>query len=119
MSLVSPDPTTMAILTNRFPGVLLWFGESTRSWWAMVWVSWGWRLVEATDVEELTRAIIQADTWPRPPAHPRRTGHHLEGRLHLSSNTESTRADLPALGWPLQPPIYTSAAKAQRIGDGR
>lgn len=58
----------VAILTCRFPGVALWFGEATGSWWALVRVSRGWRLVEAADVEELTRAIIQAETWPRPPA---------------------------------------------------
>jgi hypothetical protein len=34
----------------------------------MVHVSGGWRLVEAADVEELTRAIVQAETWPCPPA---------------------------------------------------
>jgi hypothetical protein len=90
----------VAILTHRFPGVPLWFGEATRCWWALVRVSWGWRLVEAADVEELTRAIIQADTWPRPPAHLRWTGHRLEGSFHLSPNTELTRADLPALRSP-------------------
>jgi transcriptional regulator with XRE-family HTH domain len=57
-----------------------------------------WRL--AADVEELTRAIIQTDTWPRPPAHLRWTGHRLEGSTHLSPNTELTRADLPAMRWP-------------------
>jgi hypothetical protein len=100
VNLLAPNPMMVAILTHRFPGVPLWFGKATRSWWALVRVSQGWRLVEAADVEELTRAIIKADTWPCPPAHPRRTVRHLGGGFHLSPDAESTRADLPALRWP-------------------
>ncbi|GAB3960905.1 hypothetical protein GCM10029978_011650 [Actinoallomurus acanthiterrae] len=84
MSFGSPDPTTVAILTYRFPGVSLWFGETTGSWWALVRVSRGWRLVEAADVEELTRAIIQAESWPRPSA--------------VRGDLETTRWDCPVVG---------------------
>ncbi|GAA4619984.1 hypothetical protein GCM10023196_002200 [Actinoallomurus vinaceus] len=100
MNLLTSNPAAVAILTHRFPGVPLWFGEATRSWWALARVSWGWRLVEAADVEELTRAIIQADTWPRPPVHPRQTVRYLARGFHLPPDAESTRADLPALRWP-------------------
>ncbi|MCO5993010.1 hypothetical protein [Actinoallomurus rhizosphaericola] len=58
----------LAVLTRRFPGVVIWFGAATRSWWAMVWISGRWRLVEAMDPEELTKAILSAATWPYPAA---------------------------------------------------
>lgn len=55
-----------AVLARRFPGVLLWFGVRTGCWWALVPPPAGWRLVEAIDPEELTRAIIEASAWPWP-----------------------------------------------------
>lgn len=60
------DPVT--VLRRRFPGLACWYGLRTRSWWAMVRVSQGWRLVEAMDADELTRAILTAATWPYPVA---------------------------------------------------
>lgn len=56
----------VAVLECRFPGVMVWFGLETRSWWAMVPPPAGWRLVEAADPEELTRAVIKAQSWPWP-----------------------------------------------------
>jgi hypothetical protein len=56
----------LSVLTRRFPGWMIWFGERTRSWWALVPPPAGWRLVEAADAEELTRAIIEAQSWPWP-----------------------------------------------------
>jgi hypothetical protein len=34
--------------------------------------SGGWRLVEAADAEELTRAVIEAQSWPWPDGKPRK-----------------------------------------------
>lgn len=56
-----------AVLRRRFPGLVFWFGSRTRSWWALVRIPAGWRLVEAVDAEELTRAVLAAATWPYPP----------------------------------------------------
>ncbi|WP_460357037.1 hypothetical protein [Actinoallomurus acanthiterrae] len=63
---MNPDPLT--VLARRFPGVMIWFGPATQSWWAMLWVSGRWRLVEAVDADELTKAILSAATWPYPAA---------------------------------------------------
>lgn len=60
------DPAT--VLRRRFPGLVFWFGTCTRSWWAVVRVPAGWRLVEAVDDDELTRAVLAAAPWPYPPA---------------------------------------------------
>jgi hypothetical protein len=60
------DPVT--VLRRRFPGLVFWYGLRTRSWWAMVRISRGWRLVEAMDADELTQAVLTAATWPYPPA---------------------------------------------------
>jgi hypothetical protein len=49
-----------AILTRRFPGMVIWFGGHTRRWWAVVHVHGRWRLVEGSGHEELTRAIVDA-----------------------------------------------------------
>ncbi|MEV5708293.1 hypothetical protein [Actinoallomurus sp. NPDC052274] len=56
------------MLRRRFPGLVFWYGHRTRSWWATVRVLEGWRLVEAMDPDELTRAVLTAATWPYPPA---------------------------------------------------
>jgi hypothetical protein len=55
-----------AIMTRRFPGMVIWFGGHTRHWWAMVHVQGRWRLVEASGHEELTSAIVDTsrDQWP-------------------------------------------------------
>jgi hypothetical protein len=84
VNLLKPAPMAVAILRHRFPGVPLWFGEATGSWWALLRVSWGWRLVEAADVEELTQAIIQAESWPRPSA--------------AVGGSDATRWDCPVTG---------------------
>jgi hypothetical protein len=55
-----------SVLTRRFPGVMFWFGDQTRLWWAVLPPPAGWRLVEAIDADELTRAIIEAQSWPWP-----------------------------------------------------
>jgi hypothetical protein len=54
------------ILRRRFPGTAIWFGPYTGSWWAMLRSPAGWRLVEALDPEELTRAINNSGSWPWP-----------------------------------------------------
>lgn len=56
----------LAILTYRFPGAVIWYGERTASWWAMVPPPAGWRLVEAADPDQLTQAVIKAQSWPWP-----------------------------------------------------
>ncbi|MCO6008754.1 hypothetical protein NE236_27645 [Actinoallomurus purpureus] len=56
------------ILRRRFPGMVIWYGPYTGSWWALVPPPVGWRLVEALDPEELTRAIVNAVSWPWPPS---------------------------------------------------
>ncbi|MCO5997532.1 hypothetical protein [Actinoallomurus rhizosphaericola] len=56
----------LAVLSRRVPGTPIWFGAYTRSWWALIPPPVGWRLIEALDPEELTRAIINARSWPWP-----------------------------------------------------
>lgn len=41
-------------------------GSYTRSFWALVRSSGGWRLVEAVSVRELAMAIANPDGWPWP-----------------------------------------------------
>jgi hypothetical protein len=62
--MVTPEP--VAVMRRRFPGLVFWYGAATGHWWALVSSAFGWRLVEARDVEELTRAVVQRDTWPCP-----------------------------------------------------
>jgi len=50
------------VLARRFPNTVVWFGESTRQWWALVWCG-RWHLVEAVAPEQLTRAIINTACW--------------------------------------------------------
>jgi hypothetical protein len=61
---MTPDPGS--VLRRRFPGLVFWFGRSTGSWWALVPLPEHWRLVEAVDPDELTRAVISAQSWPWP-----------------------------------------------------
>lgn len=53
-------------LERDFPGSVVWYGEGTGSWWAMVRLRSGPRLVEAVSADELRQAIPQAPTWPWP-----------------------------------------------------
>lgn len=68
---MTPSPTTpgpvIVLLRRRFPGLVFWYGTATGTWWALVPVRSGWRLVEAIDPDELTRAIALAGGWPYPP----------------------------------------------------
>jgi hypothetical protein len=58
-------PVTDAI-TEQFPGVRAWYGRATGSWWALVPVGGGSRLVEALNPRELREAIENAAGWPWP-----------------------------------------------------
>jgi hypothetical protein len=60
-----PDWVTVSNLMRRFPGVLVWRGAHTGTWWAYVPIRGG-RLVEAISPEELALAISQAGGWPWP-----------------------------------------------------
>ncbi|GAA2456668.1 hypothetical protein GCM10010191_90120 [Actinomadura vinacea] len=64
----APDdgrPVTDAI-REEFPGVWAWYGHATGSWWAMVPLRCGPRLVEALNPRELRDAIENAANWPWP-----------------------------------------------------
>lgn len=63
---VSPWRSAADRIEGEFSGVLAWFGEETGSWWAMVRVPGGPRLVEAVSAEELRKAILWARGWPWP-----------------------------------------------------
>jgi hypothetical protein len=54
------------VLGRRFPGLVFWRGEHTGAWWALIPPPAGWRLVEASDPEELTQAVLNASSWPWP-----------------------------------------------------
>jgi hypothetical protein len=56
-----------AELARYFPHAVVWYGHSTRNWWAMVWCG-RWRLVEASSPYELAQAINGAAIWPWPRA---------------------------------------------------
>jgi hypothetical protein len=45
---------------------LVWFGESTERWWALVAAAPGWRLIEAGDPCDLAVALREALScrWP-------------------------------------------------------
>ena len=55
-----------AQIEREYAGVLAWYGEATGSWWAMVRVGRGVRLVEALNPQELCQAIRGARGWPWP-----------------------------------------------------
>lgn len=52
-------------VAERF-GVPCWLGQATRTYWALVRYSGGWRLVEAVTIRELAMAIRRPDGWPWP-----------------------------------------------------
>jgi hypothetical protein len=58
----APRLVTVADVRRHHPGVPVWFGQATGTWWAMV----GGRFVEAVDLAELDRAIRCAGAWPWP-----------------------------------------------------
>jgi hypothetical protein len=47
-------------LQEQFPGVRVWYGEATGSWWAIVPLRSGPRLVEAPTPQQLREAIMSA-----------------------------------------------------------
>ncbi|MEV5828384.1 hypothetical protein AB0L25_22775 [Spirillospora sp. NPDC052242] len=47
-------------LQEQFPGVRVWYGEATGSWWAMVPLRDGPRLLEAETPQRLRDAILNA-----------------------------------------------------------
>ena len=53
-------PYELHLLRRRFPTVILWFGQSTRHFWALV----DDRLIEAETPQELANAITDARVWP-------------------------------------------------------
>jgi hypothetical protein len=55
-----------AQIEREFSGVWAWYGEATGSWWAMVRLDGGARLVEALNPDELRNAIVHARGWPWP-----------------------------------------------------
>ncbi|RFU36907.1 hypothetical protein DZF91_35620 [Actinomadura logoneensis] len=50
-------------LQGQFPGVRVWYGEATGSWWAMVPLRSGPRLVEADTSQQLRDAIMSARSY--------------------------------------------------------
>ncbi|GLZ04444.1 hypothetical protein Acsp03_19100 [Actinomadura sp. NBRC 104412] len=49
---------TVRSLQSQFPGVRVWYGEATGSWWAMVPLRSGPRLVEAPTPQEIRDIIL-------------------------------------------------------------
>ncbi|TDD66172.1 hypothetical protein [Actinomadura rubrisoli] len=62
-----PTPAALRAATARsmqeqFPGVRVWYGESTGSWWALVPSREGPALLEAPTSQELREQIMSART---------------------------------------------------------
>ncbi|MFD0691362.1 hypothetical protein [Actinomadura fibrosa] len=62
-----PTPAALRAATARnlqeqFPGVRVWFGEATGSWWALVPLRNGPRLLEAPTPQQLREDILSART---------------------------------------------------------
>ncbi|NKZ05884.1 hypothetical protein [Actinomadura latina] len=58
-----PTPAALRAATARalqetFPGVRVWYGEATGSWWAMVPLRDGPRLLEAPSAQQLREEIM-------------------------------------------------------------
>ncbi|MQY02885.1 hypothetical protein [Actinomadura macrotermitis] len=49
-------------LQELFPGVRVWYGKATRSWWALVPLNAGPRLIEAPTPQRLRDSIMSART---------------------------------------------------------
>ncbi|GGQ37868.1 hypothetical protein BKA00_000236 [Actinomadura coerulea] len=49
---------TARALQEQFPGVRVWYGEATGSWWAMVPLREGPRLLEAPSSQQLREEIM-------------------------------------------------------------
>ncbi|MCP9954490.1 hypothetical protein [Actinomadura madurae] len=49
---------TVRALQEQFPGVRVWYGEATGSWWAMVPLRDGPRLLEAPTPQQLRDDIM-------------------------------------------------------------
>lgn len=47
-----------AMIEERFPQTMCWWGQYTRRWWALVPYGRGTRLVEARSPEDLCHAIV-------------------------------------------------------------
>ncbi|GAA2575123.1 hypothetical protein SMC26_30975 [Actinomadura fulvescens] len=47
-------------LQEQFPGVRVWYGDATGSWWALVPTVAGPRLVEAATPQQLREVILSA-----------------------------------------------------------
>ncbi|WP_018655186.1 hypothetical protein [Actinomadura flavalba] len=58
-----PSPAAQAAtvrgLQEQFPGVRVWYGRATGSWWAMVPLGGGSRLLEAAQPQALRDSIMQ------------------------------------------------------------
>ncbi|MBW8483690.1 hypothetical protein [Actinomadura parmotrematis] len=61
-----PSPSVQAAtargLQELFPGVRVWYGRATGSWWALVPLGQGPRLLEAPTPQRLREAIMSART---------------------------------------------------------
>jgi hypothetical protein len=60
-----PTPAALRAATARglqkqFPGVRVWFGEATGSWWALISVRTGPQLLEAPTPQQLRELIMSA-----------------------------------------------------------
>lgn len=60
-----PTPAALRAATARglqeqFPGIRVWFGESTGSWWALVPLPSGPALLEAPTPQQLRDAVLTA-----------------------------------------------------------
>ncbi|XRQ03572.1 hypothetical protein ACN3XK_44225 [Actinomadura welshii] len=49
---------TARVLQEQFPGVRVWYGEATGSWWALVPLRSGPRLLEAPAPQQLRDEIM-------------------------------------------------------------
>ncbi|MFC5752178.1 hypothetical protein [Actinomadura rugatobispora] len=54
------------VIQEQFPGVWAWYGQATGSWWALVPLRDGPRLVEAINPGELRYALKKPAGWPWP-----------------------------------------------------
>jgi hypothetical protein len=92
-----PSQVSAAVLERRFPGVVAWYGRSTRRWWAMVSAGGTDRLIEAASPDELAAAIA---TMPKPIVSTRQAqrvvNHDVQGALRAVSTPQTDRRERPA-----------------------